>query len=69
LSCLFAVDDAIGCDEAIGEGGFAVIDMCDYRYVSDALCAGEELSYSVAAGFLADHYIILITTIHNSLTY
>ena len=40
LSGLFFVDDTIGSDEAIGEGGFAVVDVGDDGNVSDFVGGG-----------------------------
>ena len=55
LSGLLAVDEAIGGDEAVGEGGLAVVDMGDDGDVPDVLGAFHEVVDALIAGFLSEH--------------
>ena len=45
VACLFLGDEAGLADEGIGEGRFAVIDMCDDGHIPDVVLVVHDLTY------------------------
>ena len=55
LSCLLAVDESIGGDETICEGGFAVVDVGDDRDVPDVFGLLHQAVDHFIASLLSKH--------------
>ena len=69
LTCLLAVDNAVGGDEAIGQSGFAVVHMSDDGDVSDIAGGAEETLDEFIASVLANHSNTFINFTNQTLSY